>query len=137
MIPKAKKLFMFLLAHLQRHHIADWQRWYDGKQVEAAVEKAKLSYQDALTQAGVLMMAVKAGHLAGQIAKFCEANGLPMVNAVLVNARTREVGDSYLGGDPKLDLLVALLFEWSDQLIDEIDHSIVLVPTFKNSDWRR
>jgi hypothetical protein len=136
MIPKAKKLFLFLIQHLRKRHIADWQRWYDGKTVQAAVEDAKLSYNDALVQAGVSMLAVKAGHLAGQIALFCQENGLPMVNSLLVNSRTREVGDAYLGGDPKLDLLMALLFEWSDQLVAEINQAIIVVPTFKNSYWR-
>jgi hypothetical protein len=136
MIPKAKTLFLFLIQHLRARHIADWQRSYDGESVQAAVENAKLSYHDALAQAGVSMLAVKAGHLAGQIALFCQQNGLPMVNSVLVNGRTREVGDAYLGGDPKLDLLVALLFEWSDQLISDIDQAVILVPTFKNSYWR-
>jgi hypothetical protein len=136
MLQKAKDLFLFLIEHLRKRHVSDWQRWYDGESVQAAVEDAKLSYQEALAQAGVSMLAVKAGHLAGQIALFCQENGLPMVNSVLVNSRTREVGDAYLGGDPKLDLLMALLFEWSDRLVTDIDQAIIVVPTFKNSYWR-
>jgi hypothetical protein len=135
MTPAAATLFLFLIRHLVKHRLRRSELRYDAAAVKDAVEDAKLTYQDALARAGVRVMAVKAGHLAGQIARYCIRNHIPPVNSCLVNGRTREVGDAYVGGDPRIDLMMCLAFPWTNTMIRAIDASIIRIPVFHDSFW--
>jgi hypothetical protein len=135
MTASAQTLFLGLIDHARRHRLSGWPQRYDSGTVQELLEDAKLSYGDALKQAKLKTMAVKAGHLAGQIARFCMRNKLPPLNALLVNARTRTPGEHYLGGDPIIDLFASLCFDWNDDLVKAIRNAIIVVPVFKNSYW--
>lgn len=135
MTASARTLFLYLIDHARRHRLPGWPQKYDASAVKELLEDAKLAYGDALKHAKLKTMAVKAGHLAGQIARFCQRNKLPPLNALLVNARTRAPGDHYLGGDPVIDLFASLCFDWNEDLVEGIRNAIIEVPVFKNSYW--
>src|SRR4051812_30677574 len=118
MTASAQTLFFYLIGHARRHRLPGWPQKYDSEAVQELLEDAKLAYGDALRQAKLKTMAVKAGHLAGQIARFCVRNKLPPLNALLVNARTRTPGEHYLGGDPVIDLFASLCFDWNEDLVE-------------------
>lgn len=135
MTPAARKLLFFLIEHVKAHRIRGWRHRYDVAELEDRLESAKLAYGEALNGAGLKIMAVKAGHLAGQIARLCMRNKLAPLNALLVNSRSRQPGQHYLGLDPTVDLFAVLAFDWSDELCAEIEKSIIEVPVFKQQYW--
>jgi hypothetical protein len=59
------------------------------------------------------------GTYLGEIARFCIANKLPPINALVVNSKSRTPGGSYLGwGNAwEMDLLAVLTFKYPSDIM--------------------
>ena len=57
--------------------------------------KHPLPYGEHWTRAGLGYLTHGVDHFFGQVAYWCQSNGLPLLNALAVNAQTKMPGDGY------------------------------------------
>jgi hypothetical protein len=117
----ASRLLQALLDHQQQHRFV-FRRFYRPEKVDDGLT----TYGDIRAASGVTAAPRKLGPYLGEIARFCIANRIPPLNALVVNGKTRKPGESYLGSggssetEWKRDAFAALIFQYPENLLSYV-----------------
>jgi hypothetical protein len=106
--------FNFLLKHQKKHSLPP-----DAYEPHL-IKPALLTYTACKTGSGAACSHRKLGAPLGEVARFCLANSLPPLNALVINATTKRPGDEYLGTDNGTqwarDVYAVLAFDYPPEL---------------------
>lgn len=115
----ARQLLGALLTHQQEHRFV-FRSIY---RPEKVYEKLT-TYGGIRTAAGVSAPPIKLGYYLGEIARFCAANQLPPLNALVVNSKNKSPGESYEGSEDssewKRDVFAVLICHYPEDLLSYV-----------------
>jgi len=100
----ARKLLRALLRHQAKNRFVFRQVYRPER-----ILKRLTTYGKIRTAAGVSAPPIKLGPYLGEIARFCMANHLPPLNALVVNGKSMTPGGAYEGTDWERDVFAALI----------------------------
>ena len=105
----ARKLLRALLRHQEKNRLV-FRQVYRPERIPSRLT----TYGKIRIAAGVSAPPIKLGRYLGEVARFCMANHLPPLNALVVNGKSMTPGGAYEGTDWERDAFAALICRYPD-----------------------